>query len=928
MKKLFLLMMLLTSATCWAQKGEDRGFIHPGGLHTQADFDRVKQLIKDKDERVVKAYNVLKSAAYSQSSVQTYPTETIVRGGGSGENYMNACRGAAMAYQNALRWKIDGTKANAEAAVKVLMAWARTTKYIGGDSNYALAAGLYGYEFAQAAELMRDYDGWSDADFQEFKRWMLKVWYPTSMGFLRGRNGTWENSGKWWQAPGHYWSNWGLCNALCIISIGVLCDDVYIYNQGMSFFKYDQVGNFSIPPTLHTVTGHSDFTGEAIWNDALTEFLGALVVTDVESSLETGAYGRLGQMQESGRDTGHSAMALGLAIDIAKVGWNQGDDLFAYMDHRLASGIEYVAAQTQNVEGLPWTPYQRCESGYYYSDYRSWVMQSPALGAQMRPYWGTVIGIYEGVKGVTMPFSELSYEQMGIDGGGQGSTSGGYDHLGYSVLMNTRVPQLCPADQVPTELSPMMECNTSVSSLIPSYAMETRIGNLSGKTVRHNELGGLINTYSTIGSAVPNGRTLTLKPQLPEGEEDTGLWQWNTGEQTREITVTTDKSYIYRVTYTNKNGIQSQLCFPIACQGDGPAVELIPTITYGDNVIEGDTVSVLYGDKVQLKASPLIGGGTWKWSTGATTESINSPAIKADRQISVTYKHTNGVTAQQVFRLGVHMCEPFIIIGSTQRNDSTAACASGASVSVGLRLPSAVDASSVAWSTGDVGDTLKLGNLETTTEVSATFQLAGVNYVQHFTVYVRESDTSRLIEPGNYVIQHTASGRLLTHHGQGELATFEEGDAENPTLSQAWFIDRRTTPKYCIMTLPDSLRLGTTAKTSATGSYTFSLWGAEGSEQVALYTGSTSSSMKFWNTDSEGNVVIATQSIVTAFPFRLIPIADDWDAVKPVTSNSPVIHQQWFTPDGRSAAPNHRGIVIVRQQHADGTVTIRKTTNR
>ena len=172
--------------------------------------------------------------------MQTYPVETIVRGGGSGENYINAARGATMAYQNALRWKIEGTESNAAAAVRILMAWANTTKDIGGDSNYALAAGLYGYQFAQAAELMRDYEGWSREDFEQFKQWMLDVWYPKAIGFLRGRNGTWENAGKWWQAPGHYWSNWGLCNALCVISIGVLCDDVFIYNQGMSFIKYDQ----------------------------------------------------------------------------------------------------------------------------------------------------------------------------------------------------------------------------------------------------------------------------------------------------------------------------------------------------------------------------------------------------------------------------------------------------------------------------------------------------------------------------------------------------------------------------------------------------------------------------------------------------------------------------------------------------------------
>ena len=303
LKKTAVLLITAWLSVVSAQSGVDRGFIHPGGLHTQADFDRVKAQLANGNTKVKRAFQKLKTAAYAQPSVQTYPVETIVRGGGKGENYMNAARGAAMAYQNALRWKIEDNQACAKAAVRILMAWANTTKAIGGDSNYALAAGLYGYAFAQAAELMRDYEGWSNDDFETFRQWMLNVWYPSSLGFLRGRNGTWENSGKWWQAPGHYWSNWGLCNAICVASIGVLCDDVFIYNQGMSFFKYDQVGNFTNPPTLHEVTGHGDADGsKCIHNDGLTEFLGNLVVTDVESELETGAYGRLGQLNESGRD--------------------------------------------------------------------------------------------------------------------------------------------------------------------------------------------------------------------------------------------------------------------------------------------------------------------------------------------------------------------------------------------------------------------------------------------------------------------------------------------------------------------------------------------------------------------------------------------------------------------------------------------------
>ena len=68
----------------------------------------------------------------------------------------------------------------------------------------------------------------------------------------------------------------------------------------------------------------------------------------------------------------------------------------------------------------------------------------------------------------------MAYEKMGIDGGGQGSVSGGYDHMGYSVLMNTR--DFAQPDQVPTPLTPVMEYN--------------------GTTVPRNALGGLTNTYA------------------------------------------------------------------------------------------------------------------------------------------------------------------------------------------------------------------------------------------------------------------------------------------------------------------------------------------------------------------------------------------------------------------------------------------------
>ena len=930
--RILSLLLMLAGMTAGAQPSYERGrgFHHPGGLHSQADFDRVKAQIAAGNTKVVQAHQKLKSATYAQPSVQTSPVETIVRGG-SGENYMNAARGAAMAYQNALRWKIEGNEACAKAAVRILMAWANKTKAISGTSDQCLAAGLYGYQFAQAAELMRDYEGWSREDFKAYQRWMLTVWYPKAIAFLRVRNGTWENSGKWWQAPGHYWSNWGLCNALCVVSIGVLCDDVFIYNQGMSYFKYDQVGNFTNPPTLHEVTGHGDADGgTCIHNDGLTEFMGNLVVTDVEmgngtlkmgdgEAVSVGGYGRLGQLNESGRDAGHSSMSLGLAIDLAKIGWNQGDDLFAYMDHRLASGIEYLAAQTQSAEGLPWTDYMYGTNGIYYSDGRAWLMTGPALGAQMRPYWGTVIGHYEGVKGVKMPFSEISYAQMGIDEGGLGSTSGGYDHLGYSVLMNTRDVQLCPADKVPTPLTPKMEYSGSLTaSLIPSIAKERARGMVNGKTLLHNELGGLVNTYNINNNTCPPaGQTLTLMPQLPEDEADTGHWLWNTGETTRDITVTCDSSFVYRVTYTNQNGIESQLCFPIAAKGDCTPDALTPSVTYNGSPVtiafadgETDPIDILYGKTVTLEVTPTAGWGSFKWSTGATTQAITTPAIKKDQDISVTFTNQGGATTTLVFHIRMLTAIPYYIIGGTTTEATEVIMEQGGSVTLGLTTPNAITDSKVSWSDGTTGSkTLTLDDVQASGKYTATFTLDGEERAFTFSLLVKAATT--VIEPGNYIIIDHESGRLLTGHGKGQPVSFEEGNAQGE--GQTWFIDTDGT-RYAIVSLPDSLGLGSTTRLFDNRYYSFYFDGtlpssgpatsADIPARYAIHTGSSASTAKYWTVNEDGSVHTATARL-TAFPFRLIRMVtgeDNGDGAGDVADIATVIGVMAGTEGSGSAA--------------------------
>ncbi|MDO4171080.1 MAG: alginate lyase family protein [Prevotellaceae bacterium] len=881
----------------------NRGFIHPGGLHTQADFDRIKRQLDEGNSIVTRAYNVLKSAEYAQSGASSSPVETIIRGEGA-QNYINAARGATIAYQNALRWKIEGNKACANHAVSTLMAWARTTKGIGGNSNYALAAGLYGYQFAQAAELMRDYDGWAAEDFEEYKQWMLNVWYPSAIGFLRGRNGTWENAGRWWQAPGHYWSNWGLCNALCVSIIGILCDDVFIYNQGMSYFKYDQVGTFT-----------KERLDNPIKNDGLTEFLGNLVVTTYPSDLETGAYGMLGQMNESGRDTGHAAMALGLAVDMAKVGWNQGDDLFAYMDHRLAAGIEYIAAQTQSISGLPWRNYIYGDNGHYYTDSRCWTMTAPALGAQTRPYWGTVIGIYEGVKGVRMPFAETSYKNMGIDGGGSGSTSGAYDHLGYSVLMNTYDKQLAEAAEVPTEISGRMAYSGTLNSnLIPSMSVENNLGNINGSTISHNEIGGLVNSFTANNkTCVPRGETLTLMPQLPEGEEDTGLWTWNTGENTRDITVKTDRSFIYRATYTNKNGVKSQQSFAVAVQNDCNPTAINPTIEYnGKTFSDCDSISVLYGETATLNVNPTCGWGTFQWSTGQTTQSITTAPVVTPRQYTAYYYNQGSGISTRTFHISVAYAEPYIQSGTSKVFGTETILAQGASATLGLKVPEETNTDEITWTGGAKGAELALDNVQTSGQYTATYTVGGTEVSVTFNVYVKGTEAP-VIEKGDYAVRDRASGRLLTAHDKDEAVTFEEGDANMPAATQIWTIDTRNGKTHCITNPDNGLTITNAAKMSTLKLFTFYFDKAEGVDFYSIHSGASASNIKYWTVTAAGDVDLSATTL-EAYPFELIPAGGNPDAIRGISETGTSAQDtQVYDITGRRVSPGQtrKGIYII-----------------
>ncbi|MGW0870524.1 alginate lyase family protein [Streptomyces sp. NPDC002740] len=362
---------------------------HPGMLHNAGDINRAKVRVAAGTDPWLSGWNRLTANSHSQSGWTPRATATIIRGG-TGENYSLLYHDIAAAYQNALRWRVGGTEANAQCAAGILNAWAKTLTSVTGNADRFLAAGLYGWQFANAAELMRGYDGFDLSAFQEM---LVNVFYPLNNSFLTHHNDA---------CITNYWANWDLCNTASVLAIGILNDDSAKYDQAVDYAR-SGAGNGSLAhavPYLYTDADGYD----------------------------------LGQWQESGRDQGHTVMGMGQLGAICEMAWNQGDDLYSYDSKRFLKAAQYVAGYNLGNE-VPFTTYtwgsgQNCAQN-------SQTVISTASRGQVRPVWAMLHYHYNRRLSLDDRYiSQMCFSVAPEGGGGDyGSTSGGYDQLGFGTLM-------------------------------------------------------------------------------------------------------------------------------------------------------------------------------------------------------------------------------------------------------------------------------------------------------------------------------------------------------------------------------------------------------------------------------------------------------------------------------------------------------------
>ena len=374
-------------------------FAHPSALHSQADFDRMKAKVQAGAHPWIDSYNILINNSFAQASYTPTPMPILQRGNGGGaclasDNYWYAYWDTAAAYQLALRWKITGDTNYANAAINILNQWASTCTQLCGDPNVDLLS-IYGYQFACAGDIMRSYSGWAPADVTKFQVWMVNLWYPLAHQFLYWHDGTCST---------YIWANWDLCALDSMMAIGILSDDVNIYNEALNYFKTG-VGNGNIEQTVYFM--HP---------------------------------GYLGQGQEEGRDQGHSGLEVSLLGVFCSMTYNQGDDMFAYENNRVLSLCEYFAKYNLGND-VPFLFYDDCNND------QGWGVSSASQGDN-RPCWDLIYNHYVNLKGIAAPWSQQYAPRVRPEGGGgnYGGNSGGFDQLGFTTLTCSLDPILMGAN--------------------------------------------------------------------------------------------------------------------------------------------------------------------------------------------------------------------------------------------------------------------------------------------------------------------------------------------------------------------------------------------------------------------------------------------------------------------------------------------------
>ncbi|MDP4277884.1 MAG: DUF5010 C-terminal domain-containing protein [Bacteroidota bacterium] len=342
-----------------------RPFVHPGIGYTQADIDRMKAMVAARQEPFYTSFQQLKSDTYSSMgrTARTWAGMTDKEGHPIITSTNNTIGiDGRCATQYALIWKITGDKTYADKAISFLNAY-KNVRNSPSSGTAPLGNGQI-YLLCEAAELMRDYEGWAPADQQAFKNMLVYPGYSSKVDMTKAicpetgyPYSHWDSEhGDTLNRVTFYWNiyngdpgrhgNQGMFALRGLMAMGIYLDNDTIYDRALRKFLSLPHHSYDLPyPSGPPVQGSRNSGNSTQWFDYfnINSASGTGSVEDYgyDDELKYYIYEN-GQMEESSRDQCHAVCGIVMAEDIAHMAWSQGNDVYTQYNDRLLKGINWT----------------------------------------------------------------------------------------------------------------------------------------------------------------------------------------------------------------------------------------------------------------------------------------------------------------------------------------------------------------------------------------------------------------------------------------------------------------------------------------------------------------------------------------------------------------------------------------------------------
>jgi hypothetical protein len=298
----------------WAASASAMNFVHPGGLNSKAELDFVKAKIQAGAQPWKGEIDLIIRSSYATRGPHGLPNIN------SRNNDANVSRDDAIAaYTQALLWYFTDDKTYANRSIAILNSWSELQRFTAGSDQDRLQAGWIGAVFAQAAELMRGYRGWTAGEIANLQAMFRRAFYPQL------------NTASSWNG------NVDLTQIDAMMSIAVFNEDEAEFNKGLDRLRVRNRAYFYLtsdgarPQPIAGDGGDPQkfWSNPSKWVDGLN--------------------------QETCRDNGHhSQFGLGSALHAAEIAWHQGVDVYTENQKRYTAAMELMATQllTGSMQGM------------------------------------------------------------------------------------------------------------------------------------------------------------------------------------------------------------------------------------------------------------------------------------------------------------------------------------------------------------------------------------------------------------------------------------------------------------------------------------------------------------------------------------------------------------------------------------------------